>query len=222
MQEENETAGTNRLFELKADDRFVIREPEGTFVENEELKDPIAFVNKSKALLAELTEKYGILCPVHFVVAKDETDTPKAFILTEKVKSVDYETLDPNEKQNAARQIQAIFESLMKYYEGKERTRAEFLWDVPQLQQFVYGMLPTDSENKWYLVDTDPYSAKSSEKLFEAAETLEAELFELEDTFGINVSSLEKRCGQMMKRLENADWQPAVSKDEILWDDFGA
>ena len=193
FQEQGHEVGTNRLFELRADERFIIREPEEKFVENNELKDPIAFANKSKMLFGELTEKYGIKCPIHFLVAKDETDTPKVFILTEKVKSVDYTSLATEEKQAAAKEIQAIFESLLNYYEDKEKQKTDFLWDVPQVDQFVYGKLPKDTENKWYLVDTDPYSARNVEKLFEAAETLDAEMYTLRKRFDLDVSSIEKR-----------------------------
>jgi hypothetical protein len=131
-------------------------EPDGTFMER-----ALAI----SRLFAELEEKYGIPVPAHFFMGEDEEKRPTLFIMTEKVEGVDFNELTNEEKEGFRMEDEKTLRALLTYYKDKFNSGEEFLVDVGNTGQYMYGTLKGEDVPRLYLVDTDPYLATRTSPL---------------------------------------------------------
>lgn len=192
-----------RLHEFESDKRFIVRKGSaGVMVDAAQFTDAFEVCRKVKLLHDEMAAKYGILAPVHFVVANDSEGQRAFYILTEMVQSASYDELDDAGKRHASLGVRHIFESLIEYYGSRIGSDEEYLSDLPGLEQFTYGSL-NGSENRWYLTDTDPLYTNDQERLMEnLVESFhDEELDDLEKKFSIDLSLVRARSAALRDKL---------------------
>lgn len=194
--------GRVRLHEFKNDKRFVIRKGDReALFESARFTDAIETCRKVKSLFNELDQKYAIRTPTHFVVAEDSLGKPAFFILTERVSAITFEDMAEEEKCRAAAQLKKIFEILIGYYEDKLQSGEDFLCDLPDAEQYVYGSL-NGSANQWHFVDTDPFFSKDKEVLWDTLDSGVEEAIEtVEEKFSINLSEVRRRNTALKKKV---------------------
>ena len=187
-----------KLYEFENDKRFVVRKAEnyqfleGQFTTLEEAAKTM------KSLFDEL-KVLGIEVPAQFVIAEDENNKPSLYTLVDRIAPV---SLEDSKKQDAGRGIEAIFDALVKYYEKKAVTDENFLSDLPEIGQYVYGTKEGETEARWYMIDTDPYFSNEKQSLYQTVDTLNDELPDIERDFGVDMSTQKKRVEELMRKLE--------------------
>lgn len=192
-----------RLHEFESDKRFIIRKGDArSMIDPAQYTDAFEVCGKVKLLHDEMAAKYGILAPVHFVVANDSEGRRAFYILTEMVQSVSYDELDDAGKRHASLGVRRIFESLIEYYGSRIGSDEEYLPDLPGLEQFVYGSL-NGSENRWYLTDTDPMYSNDQERPMETLVEAfcDEEIDDLEKKFSIDLSSVREKASILRDKL---------------------
>lgn len=151
---------THVLYRFENDPRFVIRGVDFTELNDQVYrKDAISIqdaARESKELFAEL-ENYGITAPINIVIANDDRGQESMFVVTDRIEAADQGKFSSDE---SARYIEAtthLFDCIVSYYENKLQAGSNALDDIGPLGQYVYGKRSGSAENKFYLVDTDPW-----------------------------------------------------------------
>ena len=191
----------DRLFEFVNSNDYIVRKILRESDHN--IEDAILF----KKLFIELREKYNIHAPVQFIVAKDTEDSENkdsVFAITEHVVKAD---LDITKEKKVLKEFVELWESLLKYYEDKSTTKDIYLQDLSDIRQYVYGKKKDDDNARWYLVDTDAFTSKANESLFDDVDRFVEEIKQVEQFVGHPLPDLTTRAISLFKKL-------APSEDE--------
>lgn len=159
----------NKLLQAGDDARFVIRHRRVADLQRawESLfKETITVGEvgeKFKAYFDELG-RYGVSVPTSFVIGEHRNkgvrrSEPELYILTERIQQVDVRHASPEEQEHHRQELRKLFESLLTYHEDKKKEGQIFLCDILDKSQYVYGMKEGEKNNRYHLVDTDPYLA---------------------------------------------------------------
>lgn len=192
-----------KLHEFEGDKRFIIRKGDETYAEGElTVGETCRLV---KGLFDELNQVYSIPVPVQFVIAKDPANKTVFYILTQTISTTEFEELEGEEKSRAAAGIKKVFETVLTYLEDKSRTGGNFLTDLVDTDQYVYGTLSGDAHPRWYLVDTDPYYSRSEDSLWEILDMWPDALEWAEESFSIDLQTLKEKGAALKERLFGSD-----------------
>lgn len=193
-----------KLFELAADDRFIIRKADADMFLEGQQSSPLETGKKVKALFDELAAKYDIIAPVHFTVAKDENQNDSLYIITDKVRAVDVDALDDIERSAAISEITSIHGSILRYLKDKAKNGEDFLQDIPDARQYVYGHIDGENKNHWYMVDVDPFYSSGHEAVADSLDVFRDELEDLESKYTISLTALREECEQLLDELASS------------------
>jgi hypothetical protein len=191
-----------KLYEFENDKRFIVRKAEEYQFEKGQFTTLEETVKTLKSLFDELRQVYGIEIPAQFVIAEDENKKASLYTLIDRISPVGLETLDADKKHEAVKGIETIFEALVSYYKKKVATDENFLSDLPEVEQYIYGTKDGEVEARWYMVDTDPYFSNDRQVLYDTLDTLNEELPDIENDFGVDMTVQKKRVEELMKGLE--------------------
>jgi hypothetical protein len=191
------------LMEFQDNDNYVVRKATEKFhAEHFHVTD---YAMRTKKAFADL-DHCGIHAPIQLVVAEDRNDKsgkgPDLFVITDKVAAVPLESMRPEQKAKAGEEFHALLQALTRYYETAFETGSEFLMDLSEREQYVYGKKPGDSEDSWYLVDTDPILADDHHSLATNVEMLDEELDDMEAEFSLAFEDVRERIITLLDKLE--------------------
>lgn len=160
-----------KLYEFSSDPRFVVREWSMDYVRDKGFSTMQEFASITKRVFDEL-RSYGVLVPVQFVIARDETNTEKMYIITDNITKA--ENISTTENTRRDKVMTQFLKRLLKYYQDKYRSGEQFLFDIlsDSNEQYVYGKNAGDKYNQMYLVDTDPYFTNDKNRLVRVLEAL--------------------------------------------------
>lgn len=153
------------LAELKNNPNFVIRFEKMTdIVENPE--KIFETIQKGKALLEELNDKYHIPVPVNFVIGKNDKGDAGLYTITSNIDGINTPKDAKNETEKEACQLQykELVSTLIKYYSDKYRNNQPFLTDIYPCDQYKFGKKEADSHEHLYLIDTDAHNCSESNR----------------------------------------------------------
>ena len=201
----NAHPSTNRakLHEFEGNKHFVIRKGDETYAEGELTVGETCHLMKE--LFDELNQVYSIPVPVQFVIAKDPANKTVFYILTQTISTIEFEELEGEEKIRAVAGIKKIFETVLTYLEDKGRTNGNFLTDLVDPDQYVYGVLEGDIHPQWYFIDTDAYYSGSEDKLWEILDGWPESLESVEEFYSIDLRALKEKGAALKERLFGGD-----------------
>jgi hypothetical protein len=193
-------------FKHGLNDNYVVRRATERFhAENFDAKE---YAIRSKSAFDKLRER-GINVPAQLVVADNEKDSTgkgaDVFVITDKIDHLPIENLGPEEKTKAGEEFHNVPLALVGYYENTFETRSDFLADLSEREQYVYGTKRGAAKAEWYLVDTDPILYDDLASLADNVLALEEELPDIEEEFSIKFSDVRKRAKYLLKKLNEVD-----------------
>lgn len=191
-----------KLFEFEKDDRYIVRKVAPSMMPREET-DLFAAAAGTKRLFRELQEKYNISIPIEVVIAQDENSPRKSdmFVMVERIHPADQHLLTPEEQLFSEKEYFVIWNSIVSYYEDRVKNGGDFLEDLGDKGQYVFGKKSGDLENHWHFIDGDPFYSNDREYLLEVVEGLYDELENLEKENGSNYTPLVNRCEILKEAL---------------------
>lgn len=109
-------------------------------------------------LLDELKEKYEIPLPnPRLFIGKRPDGKTAVYTVEDFIDGKPITECRPTEKEGArfVSELNHVYAELARYLADKQRSGADYLSDIFDKRQFMYGSSPTDAENHVYLVDTE-------------------------------------------------------------------
>lgn len=201
----------DKLYQLESNPDFVVRATPISEIRrrHRELGDVQKIAETAKGLFDELREKYGINCPVTFVVAQQEGKDGRnrirnLYSITDNIKPA--EAPDSAEEQELkARRYYQLWANLLTYYEDKYASGGDYyLHDLSRGDQYVYGTKPGETDNHIYLIDADPHFSKGMGRMFALVSHLGGTLKASERAYGKrygDFSALLERCEKLANTL---------------------
>lgn len=105
-------------------------------------------------LLTELDEKYGIKNPGYYpVVAGENIESSKAYVVVPRVDGVSLAEAASTGKPEVLQQIDELYSSLAKYLVDKADNDESYMTDVLSDDQYMFGHVDGETQNRIYLVD---------------------------------------------------------------------
>ena len=107
----------------------------------------------------ELRDIYRIPLDARCIVGKDETGEPGLWMVSRNVGGEELELREFKEpERNRARSIlDDLLVSLIRYARDKWAKGELLLWDIFRIEQYRWGRISKNEEERAYLVDVDPY-----------------------------------------------------------------
>jgi|GEM_PF-3147544 hypothetical protein len=190
-----------RLFEFSKNKDYIVREIRKHMFEKGQYLDAEKTAREVKGLFDELRDVYEINAPVNFVVSNDENGKETFYSVIDKIEAKKIEDLDLEEQSNAKEGLKKIFTNLFSYYETKNASGENFLADIPEIDQYVYGAKKGESVNKWYLIDTDPLYSKDTDSLADSLDALRDEIESVTEKYGLDLKDIHNKCEKLLETL---------------------
>lgn len=129
---------------------------------------PEAF-REAKMEIDKLRKDYGVnVVRVDEVIGKDEYGRVKMFLIVDDIEGVRldeiYET--PSFSDKTVAEADSFLTGVLSYLFDAYRSKKLFLWDLGELNQYVYGHKAGESRDKIYLVDVEPYLSKPEDEYY--------------------------------------------------------
>jgi len=115
--------------------------------------------NQAKEEFEELNDKYGVsVAPFEYKTVRDEeTNENVLYCISEKIHGENLITkLKEKEFSNRIGDVEKWLISLTDYFKDKYREGNHYLGDVANIGNYIYGHRKDETEDKLYLIDTEP------------------------------------------------------------------
>lgn len=192
-----------KLLKIGNDDQHVIRAHtydslswrEGTYLTLQEI------ASNAQRLFNELNEQV-VSAPVQFVIG-ERAGEKTIYCIAPQIIPADQDSL---ESEKAKREFIEMRDKLCDYLVAKYEADDFYPYDIIGEHQYLYGKQRGDEENRWYLIDVDPYIRKMGKHPW----TLKSELTQIgteiqkyEDVQG--VPALLQKIDDIIATLSTSD-----------------
>ena len=119
----------------------------------------IEIQNQAKEEFEELNDDYGIsVAPFEYRIIRDEeTKENVLYCISEKIHGDNLITkLKEKDFSNQIKNVEKLLISLTNYFKNKYREGNRYLGDVANIGNYIYGHRKDETEDKLYLIDTEP------------------------------------------------------------------
>lgn len=161
------------LEQFKGNPDYVIRYRDIDILKKElEVETKEDVVAKIREMFEVLRQRYGIEAPVKVNCGKKKVGTKeKLIIYTKRVKR--------SEKSYSPEDLQKLCESLFRYYREAFESGERFLCDLSSLEQYIYGRIDKNEQDRFILIDTDPWVVQGLDEFVKEMQRLSSTLVTL-------------------------------------------
>lgn len=192
--------GSSKFYEFKDNPNKIIRvESFDELLDKHDNKIAIPeLVETTKKLYKELEEKYGIVAPVDFVLAKDQSEKDVVCSITDNIDGKHFEDVEKTE--DFVNNTEKLYGSVSKYFLDKFKEGGLYVWDINGSGQYVYGKKPEDKVNKIYLIDTDIWLSKNKNDMYLSVYWLARHMSWLEDKLGVKFTEARNNINEFLNQ----------------------
>lgn len=199
--------GLNKFYEFENNPNKIVRvESFDELLDKHDNKIEISeLVGITKKLYKELEEKYDIVAPVDFAVAKDKDGKNIVCSITSKIEGQNLGRVEKSEE--FINKVKKLYSSVAKYFLDKYKSGELYIWDINEESQYIYGKRVGDKEEKIYLIDTDIWLSKNKNDMYLSVYWLARHMTWLEHNLGVEFTEARKNINEFLGQLlpQNAD-----------------
>lgn len=167
---------------------------------------------KARELFDEL-KKYGVRLPnPEFVLGRTPSGKIRIYTVVDKIYGKELLRLNKEEIQRLADELDSLFTALIAYYEDKYEHGGDFLADITERKQFMYGHKIGEEKQFLYLVDVDPFyytdngdTASRGHQLEKIATDIHAEINAAEHGENIKLENARREIINFRKILDKGE-----------------
>ena len=158
-----------------------------------------------------MEERYGIPASVEFVIGHGEHDEREGIYgVQDKING--RSPLDASftaERELALREMTALYDKLIHYYEDKHAEGDFYLRDIARNEQFLYGTAPGETELRMHLVDVDILLGKAPYGLAQPLIALAKSLWVMEQKLDTVFTDQRAALERLVERIQAEHPSPA-------------